>query len=65
MQPEEASNKGGGERTQVCSVRVGEGLFGIPIGHILEIVGGARPQPVPRRSLWAGCCSIAATFLPP
>lgn len=32
---------------EVCSVRVGNTLFGIPITHILEIVGAARPQPVP------------------
>jgi purine-binding chemotaxis protein CheW len=32
---------------EVCSVRVGERLFGIPIRHILEIVGSARPQPIP------------------
>jgi purine-binding chemotaxis protein CheW len=32
---------------EMCSVRLGEGLFGIPITHVLEIVGGARPQPVP------------------
>lgn len=32
---------------QVCSVRVGDGLYGIPIGQVLEIVGGARPQSVP------------------
>jgi purine-binding chemotaxis protein CheW len=32
---------------EVCSVRLGSGLFGMPISHILEIVGGARPQPVP------------------
>jgi purine-binding chemotaxis protein CheW len=35
------------ELTQVCSVRLGEGLYGIPIRHILEIVGGARTQQVP------------------
>ena len=34
-------------QTEVCSVRVGNRLFGIPITHILEIVGGTRPQPVP------------------
>ena len=34
-------------QTEICSVRVGKGLFGIPIAHILEIVGGTRPQPVP------------------
>ena len=32
---------------EVCSVRVGATLFGIPIQHILEIVGSARPQPIP------------------
>jgi purine-binding chemotaxis protein CheW len=32
---------------EVCSVRVGQTLFGVPIRHILEIVGSARPQPVP------------------
>lgn len=32
---------------EVCSVRVGESLFGVPIRHILEIVGKARPRPVP------------------
>ena len=28
-------------------MRVGKTLFGVPIRHILEIVGSARPQPVP------------------
>jgi purine-binding chemotaxis protein CheW len=32
---------------EVCSVRVGTTMFGIPIQHILEIVGKARPQPIP------------------
>ena len=31
----------------MCSVRLGDTLFGVPITHILEIVGNARPQPVP------------------
>ncbi len=35
------------EQRQVCSVRLGERLFGIPIRPILEIVGGVRPRPVP------------------
>lgn len=34
------------ELTQVCSVRLGDTLYGIPIRHILEIVGGARTQQV-------------------
>jgi len=32
---------------EMCSVRLGTALFGVPITHILEIVGSARPQPVP------------------
>ena len=32
---------------EMCSVRVGQTLFGIPITHILEIVGKAKPQAVP------------------
>jgi purine-binding chemotaxis protein CheW len=34
-------------QVEMCSVRVGQGLYGIPITHILEIVGKATPQPVP------------------
>jgi purine-binding chemotaxis protein CheW len=32
---------------EMCSVRVGRTLFGVPIAHILEIVGDSRPQLVP------------------
>jgi purine-binding chemotaxis protein CheW len=32
---------------EMCSVRLGQTLFGVPITHILEIVGSTRPQPVP------------------
>ncbi len=32
---------------EMCSVRLGQTLYGVPISHILEIVGGASPQPVP------------------
>jgi purine-binding chemotaxis protein CheW len=32
---------------EVCSVRLGKMLFGVPIEHILEIVGSARPRPIP------------------
>jgi purine-binding chemotaxis protein CheW len=35
-------------QVEICSVRVGQGLYGIPITHILEIVGRAKPQPVPQ-----------------
>jgi purine-binding chemotaxis protein CheW len=39
---------------EVCSVRLGEALFGVPISHILEIVGCARPQPVPLAPMFVG-----------
>ena len=39
---------------EVCSVRLGNTLFGVPIKHILEIVGGARPQPVPLAPAFVG-----------
>jgi len=40
--------------TEVCSVRLGQTLFGVPIKHILEIVGSARPQPVPLAPVFVG-----------
>jgi purine-binding chemotaxis protein CheW len=39
---------------EMCSVRLGSSLFGVPISHILEIVGGARPQPVPLSPKFVG-----------
>jgi purine-binding chemotaxis protein CheW len=39
---------------EMCSVRLGKTLFGVPITHILEIVGGARPQPVPLAPSYVG-----------
>jgi purine-binding chemotaxis protein CheW len=39
---------------EMCSVRVGQTLFGVPISHILEIVGSARPQPVPLAPVFVG-----------
>ncbi len=39
---------------EICSVRLGQGLFGMPISHILEIVGSARPQPVPLAPSFVG-----------
>ena len=32
---------------EICSVRLGQAWFGVPINHIVEIVGSARPQQVP------------------
>jgi purine-binding chemotaxis protein CheW len=41
-------NEGADRRTQqVCSVRVGETLYGIPIARVLEILGKPAAQPVP------------------
>ncbi len=39
---------------EICSVRLGDVLFGVPIRHILEIVGSARPQPVPLAPAFVG-----------
>jgi purine-binding chemotaxis protein CheW len=39
---------------EMCSVRIGQLLYGIPITHILEIVGGARPQIVPLAPAFVG-----------
>ena len=39
---------------EMCSVRLGQSLFGVPITHILEIVGSARPQPVPLAPMFVG-----------
>lgn len=42
-----ALRKDAARMIEMCSVRVGTTLFGVPIAHILEIVGNARPQFVP------------------
>jgi len=39
---------------EMCSVRVGQTLFGLPITYILEIVGDARPQVVPLAPAFIG-----------
>jgi len=39
---------------EVCSVRLAGTWFGVPITHILEIVGSARPQPVPLAPAFVG-----------
>lgn len=39
---------------EICSVLLGTGLFGMPIAHIVEIVGAARPQPVPMAPAYVG-----------
>jgi purine-binding chemotaxis protein CheW len=44
----------GSALVEVCSVRLAETWFGVPITHILEIVGSARPQPVPLAPPYVG-----------
>jgi len=44
----------GSALVEVCSVRLAETWFGVPITHILEIVGSAHPQPVPLAPPYVG-----------
>jgi purine-binding chemotaxis protein CheW len=39
---------------EVCSIRLGQTMFGVPIRHILEIVGSTHAQPVPLAPPWVG-----------
>ncbi len=39
---------------EVCVVRAGTLLAGLPIAHIAEIVGAVRPQPLPRAPWFVG-----------
>lgn len=39
---------------EVCSVRLATTLFGVPIRHIVEIVGSAHPRPVPLAPAFVG-----------
>ncbi|MGA3373900.1 MAG: chemotaxis protein CheW [Terracidiphilus sp.] len=39
---------------EMCTVRLGPTVFGVPITHILEIVGAAHPQPVPLAPVFVG-----------
>ena len=39
---------------EMCTVRLGTTMFGVPITHILEIVGAAQPQPVPMAPVFVG-----------
>jgi len=43
-----------GSLTEMCSVRLDNALFGVPIRHILEIVGSTYPQPVPLAPPYVG-----------
>ena len=39
---------------QVCSLRVGDTLYGVPIAHVLEILGKPATQPVPLAPFFVG-----------
>lgn len=39
---------------EICSVRLEDTLYGVPIAHILEIVGSVRPRPVPLAPSFVG-----------
>jgi purine-binding chemotaxis protein CheW len=39
---------------EVCSVQVGDTLFGVPIAHVLEILGKPATQPVPLAPYYVG-----------
>lgn len=47
-------NETAGVLLEMCSVRVGDMLFGVPITHILEIVGSSATQAVPLAPSYIG-----------
>jgi purine-binding chemotaxis protein CheW len=46
--------KASAARVEMCSVRVGGRIFGVSINKVIEILGGARPQPVPLAPAFIG-----------
>jgi purine-binding chemotaxis protein CheW len=48
------NGKDSAEVAEMCSVRLDKRLFGVPITHILEIVGRTSPQPVPLAPRFVG-----------
>jgi len=46
--------KDAGQTRQVCSVRVGETTYGVPIARVLEILGKPATQPVPLAPSFVG-----------
>jgi purine-binding chemotaxis protein CheW len=49
-----AATKTAATLIEVCTVQLGTSMFGVPITHILEIVGAAKPQPVPLAPIFVG-----------
>ena len=43
-----------GRLEEICSVRLNQAIFGVPIRHVIEIVGCTRPQPVPLAPAFVG-----------
>jgi purine-binding chemotaxis protein CheW len=41
-------------QVEVCTLLLDAKIFGLPITHILEIVGSAKPQPVPLAPIFVG-----------
>ncbi|MGD0683306.1 MAG: chemotaxis protein CheW [Terracidiphilus sp.] len=46
--------KAAATQVEVCTLLLGTSMYGLPITHILEIVGSARPQPVPLAPKFVG-----------
>lgn len=48
------------EGIEMCSVRVGQTLYGVPVTRVLEILGRPAKQPVPLAPRYIGVlCTIA------
>ena len=41
-------------QVEVCTLLLGTSMYGLPITHILEIVGAVMPQPVPLAPIFVG-----------
>jgi purine-binding chemotaxis protein CheW len=52
--PLQRKEKAAATLVETCTVRVGTTTFGMPITYILEIVGSARPQPIPLAPVFVG-----------
>jgi purine-binding chemotaxis protein CheW len=52
--PRARKKDGAAEVAEVCSIHLGDNLYGLPISHILEIVGYTRPETVPLAPSFVG-----------
>jgi purine-binding chemotaxis protein CheW len=46
--------KAAAAQVELCTLLMGTKMFGLPITHILEIVGSVKPQPVPLAPIFVG-----------